>query len=306
MPTDDFGEILQPLDWLTIEELGEKHAQPITGTIATPLPSWSAACRGEGGGLGLAPGWHITIGGGSGQGKSLAALNCAAHASLNGVLPAFLSYEMSRSQLVTRFLACVSGADVRRLEPGPGFDKVTWHEAAELWRQQRKAGFLLAERPPRTVGGLVALMRQCVEEHGAKLLIVDYLQLIGLSEIDTVYDRTLRVSGAIQEMAFTLGVTTMALSQFNRSQSFNRKDTPVNEGLSGGGAIENDSDQVLLLDHSSMERPDMYTGLTNLLLSKNRHGPMLKIPIRWDYRTLQMHERSSMSDAQDRIRRGAA
>lgn len=301
--TADLRDCLQPLDWITLEELGQRHAKPITGTITTPLPSWSAACRGEGGGLGLAPGWHITMGGGSGQGKSLAALNVAARASLDGILPAFLSYEMSRDQLVTRFLACVSGADVRRLEPGPGFDARTWQEAAELWRQSRKAGFLLAERPPRTVGGMQALLRSCVEDYGVKLLIVDYLQLIGVGEIDTIFDRTLRVSAAIQEVAFTCGVTTIALSQFNRMQSFNKRDTPANEGLAGGGAIENDSDQVLLLDHSSMERPDLYTGLTNLLLSKNRHGPLLKIPIRWDYRTLQMTERDSLKDSQDKIRR---
>ena len=34
-----------------------------------------------------------------------------------------------------------------------------WYEAAELWRSTRKAGFVLAERPPRTIGGMVALLR---------------------------------------------------------------------------------------------------------------------------------------------------
>lgn len=302
MAPDDLRDCIEPLDWVTIEELGAKHGKPITGTIATPLPTWSAACRGEGGGLGLAPGWHITIGGGSGQGKSLVALNVAARASLDGVLPAMLSYEMSRDQIVTRFLACVAGADVRRLEPGPGFDRQTWYEAAELWRSTRKAGFVLAERPPRTIGGMVALLRSCIEDYGAKLLIVDYLQLVGVGEVDTIFDRTVRVSAAIQEIAFTHNVTTIALSQFNRMQSFNKRDTPANEGLAGGGAIENDSDQVCLLDHSAMERPDMYTGFTNLLLSKNRHGPLAKIPISWDYRTLRMRERSSMDDAMRRAR----
>ena len=303
--SDDLYERLQRLDWLTFEELGAKHAQPITGAIPTPLPTWSAACRGEGGGLGLAPGWHITIGGGSGQGKSLVALNVAACATLDGTPTAVLSYEMSRDQITTRFLSCVTGTSVQYLEPGPGFRSASWGEAAEFWSQQRKAGLFLAERPPRRVGELVALMRHAVHM-GCKLIIVDYLQLIGVGEIETVYDRTLRVSAAIQEVAFTEGVTTIALSQFNRQQSFNKRDTPANEGLAGGGAIENDSDQVLLLDHSNYTRVDLHTATTNVLLSKNRHGPVAQIPVEWDYRVLQLRERSSLKDAQKRIARGAA
>lgn len=304
--SSDIRDCLEPLDWVTIEELGTKHARPVTGAIPTPLPSWSRACRGEGGGLGLAPGWHITIGGSSGQGKSLVALNVAANALLTGTPTAFLSYEMSRDQITTRFLACVSGIDVQRLEPGPGFDLKSWHAAGNAWHDARPAGFVMAERPPRTIGGMQALLRSSAEDYGAKLLIVDYLQLIGVGEVDTIYDRTMRTSAAIQEVAFQCGVTTIGLSQYNRSQSFNKASTPSNEGLSGGGAIENDSDQVLLLDHSSYNRVDPFRADTNLLLSKNRHGPLSKIPISWDYRTLQMRERDSMQDAQDRIRRGAA
>ena len=37
--SDDLYERLQPLDWLTFEELGAKHAKPITGAIPTPLPT---------------------------------------------------------------------------------------------------------------------------------------------------------------------------------------------------------------------------------------------------------------------------
>jgi hypothetical protein len=61
----------------------------------------------------------------------------------------------------------------------------------------------------------------------------------------------------------------------------------------GGSPIENDSDQVILLDHSNYERvsqPGNDHALTQLLLGKNRHGSMSEIPVKIDFRCLRITE----------------
>ena len=61
-----------------------RDAQKPVEAVPTPLPSWNAACRDEGGGVGLARGWHDVVAGNTGQGKSLFALNVAASAIRHG------------------------------------------------------------------------------------------------------------------------------------------------------------------------------------------------------------------------------
>ena len=88
-----------------------------------------------------------------------------------------------------------------------------------------------------------------------------------------------------------LNVITICLSQFNR-ETHRRRGRPTIHDLMGGSAIENDSDQVLLLDHTSIQRtPAPLDGWdADLLLAKNRHGPSVSVPIRFDTRTLRFRE----------------
>jgi replicative DNA helicase len=83
-------------------------------------------------------------------------------------------------------------------------------------------------------------------------------------------------------------VVMVGLSQFNRETSKN-KERPQIQGLMGGSPLENDSDQVVLLNHAKVEKRGHFTD-TEALLAKNRHGPAADIPVMWDYRTLTLTE----------------
>jgi replicative DNA helicase len=89
----------------------------------------------------------------------------------------------------------------------------------------------------------------------------------------------------------SLNVTLVALSQFNRQTSAARGERPVAQGLMGGSAIENDSHQVLLFDHSRFERRDRLAN-TWLLCEKNRHGAVGDMPVQWDYTSLRLQART--------------
>ena len=73
--------------------------------IPTPFPMWNQQCRDEGGGVGLALGWHVVIAGSTGHGKSLLAIGMAAKAIMDGETVAFMSLEMSTPQLASRLYA---------------------------------------------------------------------------------------------------------------------------------------------------------------------------------------------------------
>lgn len=278
--------------------VSEKHmrrqSEPVEA-IPTPFPGWNRHCRDEGGGEGLAYGWHVTVGATTGAGKSLLALNIAAKAIDQGVSVGFLSLEMSTAQVATRLYAIMSGVPVAELERGRGHSsdaaKKASKRVAEI-QERTGATFYTNKQTLRGIQQVQGLARYFVEQHGCKLLIVDYLQLLGAADAKTLFEQVTNASAAVRHVAQSLNVVTIGLSQFNRPTSTERSSSPLIQGLMGGGPIENDSDQVLLLDHSRQRRSgekDRHNQ-TWAMLGKNRHGSTGEIPIEWDYRTLRVRE----------------
>jgi peroxiredoxin family protein len=274
----------------TLESLLVRKLAPVDA-VPTPLASWSRACRDEGGGIGLARGWNITVAGNTGTGKSLVALNIAAAAIANGERVAFHSIEMSLMQLTTRMLSIVSGISVFRLEQGSGFDAGDWKTAslrmAEL--HERSGGTMFVnEAPIHRLEHIVEAVKYQHDIHGCRFHIVDYLQLCRVTGTKDVVEAVPIISGAMRETGKELNVVMVGLSQFNRETSKN-KERPQIQGLMGGSPLENDSDQVVLLNHAKVEKRGHFTD-TEALLAKNRHGPAADIPVMWDYRTLTLTE----------------
>lgn len=270
-----------------------KQAEPVDA-VATPLPTWNSHCRDEGGGIGLPRGWYIIVGGGTGHGKSLLGLNIGAHAVEAGWSPAFISLEMSPSQLGTRLYAILTGESVRRLERGGEFDASLSRsvlEKAEEIRMERDVGFFTNLEPLSGLRQVVETMESFHENRQVRLYVVDYLQLCSTgSEEDTVREVT-KISHAMRLFARKRNVTVIGLSQFNRYTSRDSANSPRPQGLIGSSALENDADQVLLLDHTRYERAlDGKSAKTWALLAKNRHGSTGEVPIEWDYRTLRVRE----------------
>lgn len=272
----------------TAEALLTRKLAPVDA-VPTFLPSWSQACRDEGGGIGIAAGWMDTAAGGSGKGKSLLGGNQAARAAEAGLGVAIHSAEMSQSQLFTRVLAIVSGEPVRHLEQGRTLQPDVHRRAAAAVDaiRERTGGYLIANR--RQLHTLQALEDsiRCAVDEGCRFHVVDYLQLYAVDPNDPAC--ITEVSHRTRRLAQDLNIAVLTLSQFNRSTSSNPT-RPSIHGLMGSSAIENDSDQVLLIDHSRMERAP-HGWYTYILLDKNRHGPLVEIPVHFDTNTLRIRER---------------
>lgn len=252
--------------------------------IPTPWPKWNRACRGAGGGAGLARGWHVIVGASSGAGKSLVAANLAATAVRNGTDVCLFSLEMSLMENVTRILAILTGEQVTALEHGRSFDLDRWNMAAEQLLEQ--PGTLRTnERPIHTLVDIAEAMRFHGGE-GCRLMIVDYLQLAWVGNAETLYHQITEVSHTIQGLAKDLNVTTVGLSQVNRRTS-SGADKLAKEGLMGGSSLENDAEQVVLLTKPERQ----YEGFrSDARLDKNRHGPVADWGLHMDPRTLRMTE----------------
>ena len=254
----------------------------------TPLPGWNAICRDDGGGIGLAKGWFIVVGGNPKFGKSILALNLASKAMEAGERVGFVSLEMSPEQLAARFYAMASSTPVRMLEKG-GF---TSEHFALVWNKIRPTSngyeLYVTDTPLSDLAGVLTDLRD-MNGFGIRWFVVDYLQLVGLGDEEEINRQVSRVTSELAYFAKESGSTVIALSQFNRQTSKDYSQPPRAQGLHGGMIVEATADQVILLDHSRYEKAES-KAKSWLIVDLNRHGESGSIPIEWDYSTLRIRE----------------
>ena len=294
--------VFDSISGATLSQMLDEKLAPIDA-VPTMLPAWNVLCRGGGGGMGLARGWMVTIGANTGTGKSLIGLNLARVAIEHGEVVTFLSLEMGRSELGTRLLAIASGVAVQKLEQGPSFDRASYERAAgalDTIRARTGGHVLVNRRPLSKLSDVAACIKFYAEQYGSRYFVMDYLQLAATAGGHSIHERIELVSHKLRELTQTQNVTMVALSQFNRQTSALRMERPVAQGLMGGSAIENDSHQVLLFDHSRFTRTGT-TADTWLIMDKNRHGGVADIAVRWDFDTLRLLPRLPSIEESEKI-----
>lgn len=288
--TDRIVDLLSPsfmMEWAE-RQRGEIQA------ISTPFPRLNAVCGDDGGGYGLAGEWFVTIGGGTNQGKSLIAQNMAVHAMRQGKQVGFISLEMTHTQLASRFYAMTTGTPVKSLERGrfqPEAFNHAWDGVWDLRGQPVTGSFLVNTAPLGNIEGVMDAAH-AMKDDGVALLVVDYLQLVSIGDDDSIYRLVTEVAGRMRRFALEQSVTVLGLSQYTTPAGRETSKSPTMYDLMGGATLAQNSDIVLLLDHSRYERDalDRNIARTHLLIAKNRHGQTGEIPILWDYRTLTVRE----------------
>lgn len=282
-----YGEI----SGANLVDLGEQLKRPIEA-IPTPFPTWNQACGMFGGRVGLPRGSYTIIGGAVGQGKTFTSIQMAVHAAMNGYGVAFHSLEMPWNELALRAISQLSQVPITDIEPGR-FHKP---EAFEQARQRTDELLALAggaiytnKRQLVKLEDLVDAIRYQFEVNGCWLHIIDYLQLAWTGGRNQEHEVTV-ISHTLRALIKDLGIAGVGLSQLNREATKNRIDSPKKESLYGGQALEADSDQTVLLDHSKFEI-NAEGWATWLDVDKNRHGPRVRIPIQFSKRTLSIRER---------------
>lgn len=228
-------------------------------------------------GGGLRPGRVLVAGARPGVGKSALALGVARHVARGGGRAVVASLEMSADELGDRLLALEAGVDLRALQAGD-LDRARLKQTVEAHAASRPwAGNLIVLDRVQTVGAMAAALRRLeLQRTPARLLVVDYLQLVRGSRRQ---DRRLEVSEVstdLKRLARARGVAVVALSQLNR-QADGRDVVhgPALSDLFESGQVEADADAVLML------WSDGRAGVLCARLAKNRSGPVGRCDFSW-------------------------
>jgi replicative DNA helicase len=241
----------------------------------------------------LTSGWQksdlIIIAGRPSMGKTAFALSMGRTIAVEHNRPiAFFSLEMSSVQLVNRLIVSETELPSNRIRNG-NLDEHEWKQLDTKIKQLVEAPIYIDDSPAISIFELRAKCRRLKLQHDIQLIFVDYLQLMtGPPNTLSREQEVSSISRSLKSIAKELNVPIIALSQLNRSVEIRSgSKRPQLSDLRESGAIEQDADMVLFI-----HRPEKYgifedddgnslVGLAEILLSKNRNGPIGDIILRF-------------------------
>ena len=227
----------------------------------------------------------IIVGARPAMGKTTFAQNLTYNiASINkkGVL--FFSLEMGANEIIDRMISDVSGVDNWKMRTGNLSDE-EFQKIGDAMDEMDDLPIYIDDSSSMTIVELRNKARRAMHDHDIGIVIIDYLQLLQGSDRykgNRVQEVT-EISRGLKILARELKIPVIALAQLSRNVTGRDDPRPVLSDLRESGSIEQDADLVMFL-----HRPDYYrqnddnyeeTHITELLISKHRHGPVGKIEL---------------------------
>lgn len=268
-----------------IQEIGNKEGMSGLATGFTKLDA-------------LTSGWQpsdlIIIAARPGMGKTAFVISMAKNMAIDFNHPvAVFSLEMSSVQLITRMISSETGLTSEKLRKG-NLEPHEWEQLNVKVKRLSDAPIFIDDTPSLSIFDLRAKARRLVSQHGVKIIVIDYLQLMTAGtnakgggnreqEISTI-------SRNLKALAKELNVPVIALSQLSRAvETRGGSKRPLLSDLRESGAIEQDADIV-----SFIFRPEYYgmtewddddhtpcEGQGEFIVAKHRNGGLDNIRLKF-------------------------
>lgn len=224
------------------------------------------------------------------MGKTAFVLSMAKNMAIDYNIPvAIFTLEMANVQLVKRLISNVANLEGEKIKSGQLSDE-EWDRLNTRIAGVYSAPLYLDETPGLSITELRTKARRLVREHGVKLIMIDYLQLMNATglKLGSREQEVSTISRSLKALAKELNIPIIALSQLNRSTETREDKRPVLSDLRESGAIEQDADIVCFI-----HRPEYYTkssedangndirGLAELIIAKHRSGAVGDVKLRF-------------------------
>ena len=245
----------------------------------------------------LTSGWQpsdlIIVAARPGMGKTALTLSMARNIAVDAGIPvAFFSLEMASVQLITRLISSETGLSSEKLRTGK-LEKHEWEQLNVKVKNLESAPLFIDDTPSLSIFDLRAKARRLASQHGIRMIIIDYLQLMtagGTQKGGNREQEISTISRNLKALAKELNVPVIALSQLSRAvETRGGSKRPLLSDLRESGAIEQDADIV-----SFIYRPEYYkieewddeersptAGQAEFIVAKHRNGGLENIRLKF-------------------------
>lgn len=246
-----------------IMETIESMDQP-TKTRPTP---WALLTKAIGG---FRNGSLYTIGARPAIGKTSIGLQCALELARHGSV-AFSSLEMRRQELHKRIISINASVPMESTMNNQ-MTAGDWENVAR-YQDEIKPNIAIDDRPEVSVHDIRAFARSVNRVMPLSGIVIDYLQLMSSKDKRPRHEIVAEMSRQLKILARDLDVPVIAISQLNRNSEQRADKRPSMSDLRESGAIEQDSDVVILLHQED--------DILLLDVAKNRQGPQSLVRLKW-------------------------
>nr|WP_246560501.1 replicative DNA helicase [Kitasatospora kifunensis] len=235
----------------------------------------------------LTQGWQdeqfILVAARPAMGKSTLALDFQRACSIATGLPSVLfSLEMSRHEVNIRLLSAEARVGLHLMRSGY-MDDDDWLRVARRMPDVTAAPLYIDDSPNLDLAQIYAKCRRLKEKQDLRLVIIDYLQLLGSGSSKRFESRQIEVSymsRRLKLMAKELKLPVIALSQLNRGPEQRADKKPQVSDLRESGSLEQDADMVILLHREdAYEKESPRAGEADLIVGKHRAGATATITV---------------------------
>jgi replicative DNA helicase len=262
-----------PIHSLLVENMEAIETLSVRGEQVTGLSSGFADLDEKT--AGFQPSNLIIVAARPSMGKSSLMGDFALHASIHSGAPVVIfSLEMSRHEIVQRFLASQAKVDSQRLRRG-SLQEQDWTRLSAALGRLAEAPIFIDDSANVTLMEIRAKCRRLKAKYGLKLILIDYLQLMqSPRKSENRQQEVSDISRELKILARELEVPVVCASQLNRMVEYRSDKRPLLGDLRESGAIEQDADLVMFLYRDEVYNPDTeLKGEAELILAKHRNGP---------------------------------
>lgn len=221
----------------------------------------------------------VVIGARPAMGKTSFLLHLAKCANVPAGL---ISAEQPRDQVAIRLIASdgkIVGNKLRNADLVDG----DWARVTGAIGRMRDKQLYINDKSAISITEVMRQARKWKRSHGIKVLYIDYMQR--LKPVDKnlpKHEQIGEIAIALKELARELQIPVVALAQVNRAVEQRSDRRPRMGDLKHSGEIEQEADAIIMLYRDEVYNemtPD--SGIAELLIDKNRHGPTGFIKVAW-------------------------
>ncbi len=245
------------------------------------------------------------------MGKTALAINMAYNAAKevggekSGCIGVF-SLEMSSAQISMRILSMGTGINSNDIRLGQISDD-KFGTLVDRCKEINQLPIFLDDTPALSISAVRTRARRLKRQHNLRVLVVDYLQLLrGLSKraAESRVQEISEITQGLKAIAKELNIPVIALSQLSRSVEQREDKRPQLSDLRESGSIEQDADAVMFIYREEyylmrkeppaekeaeyakwQEEMERARNLTEVIVAKQRNGPIGRIKLRFDSHT---------------------
>lgn len=306
-PANDIDDLLQEAEGQLFEISQTQLKREVTQVdpvLALALEQIQLASTSETGLSGLQTGYHeldkmtsgwqnsdlIIIAARPAMGKTAFVLSMAKNMAIDFSIPVgIFTLEMANVQLIKRVISNVANISGDKIKSG-NLEPYEWERLHKETNTIYGAPLYLDETPGLSITELRTKARRLVREHGVRLIMIDYLQLMNATgmKFGSREQEVSTISRSLKALAKELNIPVIALSQLNRATETRENKRPVLSDLRESGAIEQDADMVCFIHREEYYTKSGYDsegndirGQAELIIAKHRSGAVGDVKLRF-------------------------